>query len=242
MRDSPSKESQTSLSPLHLLYSYRATAVGLRAPLPYTCIHALAMRPPAQPLSPCDHVTSTPQRTQVTVSPMGIASDHHSTDAEVRHSASHGYTNGNVPRPEMDTWNVKACLFGRAGWPARLREPECPPSEQCKGSCVPRRRLEEGTPMHACHGPARTRRASATRSTGTCSTGKPTSAAIASKGVRWGRRGSVDGITSKPMVAACEAVLPYYLNWNAGFCCYSLRRGPLGHDAERCGDGCRRRR
>ena len=62
------------------------------------------------------------------------------------------------------------------------------------------------------------------------------------EGVRWGMRGSVDGITSKPMVAACEAVLPYYLNWNAGFCCYSLRRGPLGHDAERCGDGCRRRR
>ena len=57
--NSPSKESQTSLSPLHLLYSYRATAVGLRAPLPYRCIHALAMRPPAQPLSPCHVDTAT---------------------------------------------------------------------------------------------------------------------------------------------------------------------------------------
>ena len=79
-------------------------------------------------LSPCDHVTSTPQRTQVTVSPMGIASDHHSTDAEVRHSASHGYTNGNVPRPDMDTWNVKGKSMplrpGRlAGSPARTGVP-----------------------------------------------------------------------------------------------------------------------
>ena len=174
MRDSPITAqcgSQTSLSPLHLLYSVRLSGSEHL----YRCIHALEMRPPTQPLSP--HVTSTPQRTQVTVSPMGIASDHHSTDAEVRHPTQRDTCThiDKCARPDMDTWNVKACLFSRAGWPARLREPGCPRSEQCKGSCVPRRRLEEGTPIYpwiyACHGPARTRRASATRSSRTCSTG-----------------------------------------------------------------------
>ena len=118
-------------------------------------------------------------------------------------------------RPDMDTWNVKACLFGQAGWPARLREP-----------------------IYACHGPARTRRASATTSSSTCSTGMPTSAAIASKGGLWGMRGSVDGITSTQS-DGYEAVIqyllrdearPYLLNWNAEVGCYTLRRGPLGHE------------
>ena len=147
------------------------------------------MQPPAQPLSPTPCHVDTQLCTQVTVSAMGIASDRHSKGAEVRHPAQRdtGTHIDKCARPDMDTWNVKACLLGRAGCPARLREPGCPPSERCKASCVPRRRLEEGTTIYACHAPARTRRASTTRSTGTCSTGKPTSAAIASKGVRCGR-------------------------------------------------------
>jgi hypothetical protein len=63
---------------------------------------------------------------------------------------------------------------------------------------------------------------------------------------------SSTGCTGKPVVDAvldcdearsyvlnCEAVLPYLLrdeacpyvlNWNAEVCCYTLRRGPLGHE------------
>ena len=230
MRVSDISESSTS--------ALQRTAVGLRAPLQmYSRARDATARSAA--LSTC-HVDTATYTSYCERDGYGVRVPlHRCRGAPLSGSRIHKWK---CARPDMDTWNLKARLLGQAGWPARLREPGCPPSEQCKGSCVPRRRLEEGTPKYACHGPARTRRASATRSTGTCSTGKPTSAAIASKGVRWGRRGSVDGITSKPMVAACEAVLPYYLNWNAGFCCYSLRRGPLGHDAERCGDGCRRRR
>jgi hypothetical protein len=169
LRDSPSAVSDISESSTSAL-QLPSYGVGLRAP---QSTDVSTRSRCDRPLSRSLHVTSTPQRTQVTVSPMGIASDHHSTDAEVRHPTQRDTCThiDKCARPNMDTWNVTACLLGQAGWPARLREPECPRSEQCKGSCVPRRRLEEGTPMYACHGPARTRRASATRSSRTCSTG-----------------------------------------------------------------------
>ena len=108
----------------------------------------------------------------------------------------------------MDTWNVKACLLGRADWSARLRdprtgvpsfralqwEPGCPPSERCNGN--------RGAPLKS---DARTR---------------------ACRGSVWKRGHHCLLVADRSAYArrVRDEALTNLLNWNADICCCSLRR------------------
>ena len=162
MRVSDISESSTS--------ALQRTAVGLRAPLQmYSRARDATARSAA--LSTC-HVDTATYTSYCERDGYGVRVPlHRCRGAPLSGSRIHKWK---CARPDMDTWNVlKACLLGRADWSARLRdprtgvpsframqgEPGCPPSERCKNSCVPRKRLEEGTPLSACRGPQRVRAA-----------------------------------------------------------------------------------